>query len=67
MSPLTVRNLSDWGGSVALSEDVAKGLGLPDGSKTVEDPSKMIYQIAGYHQLHCLVRLLATELGQMTS
>ncbi|KAK0101313.1 hypothetical protein ONS95_006490 [Cadophora gregata] len=44
----------DNGGVVALSRDFAREHDLPDAAVTPEDPSKMIYLVAGYHQLHCL-------------
>jgi hypothetical protein len=49
-------NIIDDGGSVALSRDFARDQGLPDAAVTPEDPDKMIYLVAGYHQLHCAVR-----------
>lgn len=43
------------GGSVALSLEFLKEYGLTeDAAISPEDPNKRIYQIAGYHQLHCL-------------
>ena len=50
-----VHNLDD-GGSVALSRDFVGQHGLPDAAVTPEDSDKMIYLVAGYHQLHCAVR-----------
>ncbi|PVH84630.1 hypothetical protein DL98DRAFT_528077 [Cadophora sp. DSE1049] len=44
----------DNGGVVALSRDFAREHDLPDAAVAPEDPSKMIYLVAGYHQLHCL-------------
>jgi hypothetical protein len=45
------------GGSVALPADFIERHGLPgNAAATEEDPDKRIYLIAGYHQLHCLVR-----------
>ena len=46
---------TEYGGSVALSKDYAGKLGLQGSITTVEDPEKMHYLIAGYHQLHCAV------------
>jgi hypothetical protein len=50
-------DLVGGGGSIALSTDFIEKHGLPgNAAATEEDPDKKIYLIAGYHQLHCLVR-----------
>jgi hypothetical protein len=47
----------DEGGVVALSRDFAKLHDLGDAAVSPNDPSKMIYYVAGWHQLHCLVNI----------
>ncbi|WPG98223.1 Hypothetical protein R9X50_00101100 [Acrodontium crateriforme] len=43
------------GGAVALSSAFVDRYGVPrNAAPTPEDPSKGIYMIAGYHQMHCL-------------
>ncbi|KAI1379816.1 hypothetical protein F4677DRAFT_407723 [Hypoxylon crocopeplum] len=45
------------GGRVALSQDIVEKLSLPASVPAAQDPEKRIYQIAGYHQLHCLDKI----------
>lgn len=44
-----------FGSSVAVTEQFVKQHGLPPSLRSPERPDEFIYQIAGYHQLHCLV------------
>lgn len=41
---------------MALTVDFVAEHNLDPAAITPEDPNKMIYMIAGYHQLHCAVR-----------
>ncbi|KAI1120112.1 hypothetical protein F5Y10DRAFT_259069 [Nemania abortiva] len=45
------------GSSVAVTEEFVKQRGLPPSVRSPEQPDKFIYQIAGYHQLHCLYEI----------
>ncbi|KAI1294306.1 hypothetical protein F5Y03DRAFT_373349 [Xylaria venustula] len=45
------------GSSVAVTEDFVRQHGLPPSVKSPERPDEYIYQIAGYHQLHCLYEI----------
>ncbi|KAI1778042.1 hypothetical protein F4818DRAFT_438219 [Hypoxylon cercidicola] len=45
------------GGRVALSQDIVGKLSLPASVAATHDPEKRVYQIAGYHQLHCLDKI----------
>ncbi|KAI0179376.1 hypothetical protein GGR52DRAFT_535942 [Hypoxylon sp. FL1284] len=45
------------GGRVALSQDIVRELSLPASAPAAQDPEKSVYQIAGYHQLHCLDKI----------
>ena len=53
---LKLRITVDQGGVVALSSEFRNQHGLPDAAVSPEDPDKMLYLVAGYHQLHCAVR-----------
>lgn len=43
-------------GTVALDYDLTQDLGLPAAQVFPWDESKNIYLLAGYHDMHCLVR-----------
>ncbi|KAI1273110.1 hypothetical protein F5Y07DRAFT_273797 [Xylaria sp. FL0933] len=45
------------GSSVAVTEDFARQHGLPPSVRSPKRPDEFIYQIAGYHQLHCLYEI----------
>jgi len=58
------------GGIIALTKSFAAENNLPPSSIAPEDPNKMIYLVAGYHQLHCMemVRVTVYQLnGTSTS
>ncbi|TGJ88279.1 hypothetical protein E0Z10_g436 [Xylaria hypoxylon] len=42
------------GSSVAVSEEFVKQHGLPPSVRSLERSDEFVYQVAGYHQLHCL-------------
>lgn len=42
-------------GIVALNDDEVKSLGLVQSARAFQDPSKSVYLVAAFHQLHCLV------------
>ncbi|KAI3339407.1 hypothetical protein F4824DRAFT_455310 [Ustulina deusta] len=46
-----------FGSSVAVTEQFVKQHGLPPSLRSPERPDEFIYQIAGYHQLHCLYEI----------
>ncbi|KAI1145386.1 hypothetical protein F4825DRAFT_474139 [Nemania diffusa] len=46
-----------FGSSVAVTEEFVKKHGLPPSVKSPEQPGSHLYQIAGYHQLHCLYEI----------
>ncbi|XXH04030.1 hypothetical protein Hte_010441 [Hypoxylon texense] len=50
-------SLEGGGGRVALSQDTVGRLSLPTSVPAAQDPEKRVYQIAGYHQLHCLDKI----------
>ncbi|KAI0530157.1 hypothetical protein GGR58DRAFT_261338 [Xylaria digitata] len=45
------------GSSVAVSKEFVKQHGLPPSIRSPERPDEHIYQVAGYHQLHCLYEI----------
>ncbi|KAJ8131458.1 hypothetical protein O1611_g2173 [Lasiodiplodia mahajangana] len=45
------------GSSVALTGEFVRKHGLPPSVRSPEQSDKFIYQIAGYHQLHCLYEI----------
>jgi hypothetical protein len=47
----------DYGGAVALSRQFVEENNLSSGAAPLQEkPSEFHYLVAGYHQLHCLVR-----------
>ncbi|EXF76147.1 hypothetical protein CFIO01_03540 [Colletotrichum fioriniae PJ7] len=44
-------------GIVALNDDEVKSLGLVQSARAFQDPSKSVYLVAAFHQLHCLSQL----------
>jgi hypothetical protein len=46
-------------GQVSISNTEASANKLPDSISDPDDGDKVMYVLAGYHNLHCLVRLSA--------
>ncbi|KAI0425070.1 hypothetical protein F5Y09DRAFT_322660 [Xylaria sp. FL1042] len=57
------------GSSVSVTEEFVRQHGLPPSVRSLERPDEFIYQIAGYHQLHCLyeIRKQLYEPGALSS
>lgn len=54
-------------GMVAIDDKEANELGIPLSQRFPWDESKGIYLINGYHNLHCLVRLICSEIDPRRS
>ena len=52
-------HLVTYTGLVAVSEDWARSKNLPEAQRFLWDKSKGLYILNGFHNMHCLVSVLA--------